>query len=67
MMEPLRLSMFFMNYQNNDFIYKTVIFFDCFFYFYKKCGKTLEKALQKCDELSIKVLQKGELYVKEKN
>lgn len=38
-----------------------------FFYFYKKCGKTLEKALQKCDKLSIKVLQKGELYVKEKN
>lgn len=37
------------------------------FYFYKKCGKTLEKALQKCDKLSIKVLQKGELYVKEKN
>lgn len=33
----------------------------------QKMWKTLEKTLQKCDELSIKVLQKGELYVKEKN
>lgn len=43
MMEPLRLSMFFMNYQNNDFIYKTVIFFDCFFTFTKNVEKHLKK------------------------